>query len=264
MCTFWVQGRGLYSGATKRHYSAGNLRNSGLLITVATLQEVRALSGGIWQVRVQPTRPYAYLAGQYTEILIDGLSQLYFTIASAPHQPYIELHIQGDSAGNVQLLQRLKQQQEIALAPAAGRCVLRALPVSDQPLLLIASGTGFSQVQAMVEDLLHQGLARALHIYWVADRFDQLYRQERAEQWAQQHETLYFTGLSVEHSPGQSKHQLLTSAILADHADLSRCQAVSCGSPEMVYAVLDGLCEQGFRAAAMLSDAFEFAPREQP
>ena len=55
---------------------------------------------------------------------------------------------------------------------------------------------------------------------------------------------------------------MLVHAIHGDHSDLDRCQAICCGSPAMVYTLLDALSEAGFRPDAMLSDVFQFAPRE--
>ncbi|MDX1341442.1 MAG: NAD(P)H-flavin reductase [Reinekea sp.] len=230
--------------------------------TQATVHDIKALSGDVWQVRLKPIEPYPYAAGQYTELVIDGFEFLFFTIASAPHSPCIELHIQCGSDTNNRLIKHLQQTDAVALAPAAGRCVLTSLPDSEEPLLLIASGTGFSQVKAIVEDLLHQNSQRPTYIYWTSYKLSQLYMLEKAELWAEQNAHIHTAMLISEQGHWQDKNQMLVHSILADHEDIAQCHAVTCGSPEMVYTVLDTLCEHGFQPQHMISDVFEIAPRE--
>ena len=136
------------------------------------------------------------------------------------------------------------------------------MPEENGPLLLIASGTGFSQVKSIVEDLLAQHTRRTIHLYWSGLRLSQLYMLQKAENWADLHDNIHVSALISEHSHWDDKHQMLVHSILGDHSDLNQCQAICCGSPAMVYTVLDSLCSKGFRRDAMLSDVFMFAPRE--
>lgn len=230
--------------------------------TFATIHDIKALSGDVWQVLLRPIEPYIYIAGQYTELLIDGFSGLYFTIGSAPHSPCIELHIQGGSETNNRLIPHLQQVTTVELAPAGGNCTLAKLPTSEGPLLLVASGTGFSQVKAIVESLLAEQSRRPIYIYWASFKLSQLYMLEKAESWAEQNENIHSAMLISEHSHWEDKHQMLIHSILSDQDDVSQCQAVTCGSPEMVYTLLDTLCEHGFKTRNMISDVFDFAPRD--
>lgn len=229
---------------------------------LATVHDIQHLSGDVHVLRLKPSTSYPHLAGQYTELLIKGFESLYFSIASPPQAQFIELHIQGGLPTNEQLIQHLTQIDEINIAPAAGNCIVEKLPPHDGPLLLIASGTGFSQIKAIVEDNLHKQTTRPIYLYWSSYKLSQLYMQEKVEVWAQQHEHLHTTLLVSEHSHWQDKHQQLVHSILGDHDDLGCCQAVACGSPEMVYTLYDTLCEQGFPANGMISDMFDFAPRK--
>lgn len=231
-------------------------------LTKATVHDLKALTGDVWQVLLKPLSPYPYQAGQYTELKIEGFEFLYFTLASAPHHACLELHIQGGSDTNNRLIEFLQQNDEVALAPAGGGCVLSKLPESEGPLLLIASGTGFSQVKALAEQLMHDQVQRPIYIYWASYRLSQLYMLERAEQWAETHSNVHTAMLISEHSHWDDKHQMLVHSILADHIDVAACQAVTCGSPEMVYTVLDTLVEHGFSPNNMISDVFDFAPRD--
>lgn len=230
-------------------------------LTTATLHDLKKLSGGVWLVQLKPLTPYAFEAGQYTELIIPGFNDLYYTIASAPDSPCIELHIQSGTPQSDALIDWLKNADAVDIAPPGGECRLSRLPREDGPLLLIASGTGFSQIKSIAEDQMSKGVERPLHIYWTGYRMSQLYMLQKAEAWADQHDNVHMSALISEHSHWEDKHQVLVHTILGDHDDLQRCQGVCCGSPAMVYTVLDALTEHGFRPDAMLSDVFQFAPR---
>ena len=235
---------------------------SGLL--AATLHDLKKLSGGVWLVQLKPLEPYTYEAGQFTELKVPGFSDLYYTLASSPSSPCLELHVQSGSPTADQLIDWLKNNDALELTPAAGETRLSNLPEESGPLLLIASGTGFSQAKSIIEDLTSRGTQRSIYLYWTGFRLSQLYMLQKAEAWADSHANLHVSALISEHSHWEDKHQMLVHAILGDHSDLEQCQAVCCGSPPMVYTVLDTLSEHGFRADAMLSDVFQFAPRELP
>lgn len=230
--------------------------------TTATLHDLKKLSGGVWMVQLKPLTPYSYCAGQFTELMVPGFTSLYYTIASSPSSPCVELHIQTGTDQADALIDYLKDADSVELAPAGGDCRLEVLPDENGPLLLIASGTGFSQVKSIVEDLLSQHTRRPIHLYWSGHRLSQLYMLQKAENWADLHDNIHVSALISEHSHWDDKHQMLVHSILGDHSDLNQCQAICCGSPAMVYTVLDSLCSKGFRRDAMLSDVFMFAPRE--
>lgn len=231
--------------------------------TSATVHDIKQLTGDVWQVLLKPIDQYPYVAGQFTELLIDGFEFLYFTIASAPHSPCVELHIQCGSETNNRLISHLQGNGAVMLAPAGGECTLAQLADEQGPLLLVASGTGFSQVKAVVESCIHENITRAIHIYWASYKLSQLYMLEKAECWAEKHENIHMAALISEHSHWQDKHQMLMHSIIADHAQLDHCQAIFCGSPEMVYSLFDVLTDKGLRAAHIKSDVFSFAPREK-
>jgi len=227
------------------------------------VHDIKSLSGDVWQVKLKPLETYAYHAGQYTELLINGFEYLYFTIGSAPSCAFVELHIQGGSDTNNRLIEHLRECDSVELAESAGNCTLSSLPDSTEPLLLIASGTGFSQVKSIIEEQLHTQQKRPLYIYWSSYKLSHLYMLEKAEQWADNHAHIHAAMLISEQSHWDDKHKMLVNSILSDHGDISGCQAITCGSPEMVYTVLDTLVEHGFNKNQMISDVFDFSPRDE-
>jgi CDP-4-dehydro-6-deoxyglucose reductase len=110
---------------------------------------------------------------------------------------------------------------------------------SPKPMLLVAGGTGFAPIKAIVEHAIAQGNERPMHIYWGGRCCADLYLLRLAEQWPVQHAHIRFTPVlsespADEHWAGRTG--LVHLAAMADHPDLSGHQAYVCGSPAMVAA----------------------------
>ena len=58
---------------------------------------------------------------------------------------------------------------------------------SDKPMVLLASGTGFAPIKAIVEHALHKGITRPMTLYWGGRRPHDLYMDELARRWAAEH-----------------------------------------------------------------------------
>jgi NAD(P)H-flavin reductase len=230
--------------------------------TIATVHDLKLMSGNVWQILLKPLDNYPFQAGQFTELLIEGFQFLYFTIASPPHAPCIELHIQGGTPTNDKLITHLREYGSVSLADAGGGCVVSNLANESGPLLLIASGTGFSQAKAIAEDHIANDNKRPVYIYWASYKLSQLYMLEKAESWAEHESNLHLAALISEHSHWQDNHQMLLHSILSEQPDLTIAQAIICGSSEMVYNLFDALVEKGFRKDQVLSDVFDFSPRQ--
>src|SRR3546814_11420140 len=56
---------------------------------------------------------------------------------------------------------------------------------SQKPLVLVASGTGFAPIKAIVERMIASGDKRRAVLYWGGRRPADLYMNELAQQWTQ-------------------------------------------------------------------------------
>ena len=227
-----------------------------------TLKLRRPLGGQVDQLIFIPEEPVTYRAGQFLELLMPGESDLYFTIASAPGRD-IELHVDAspDNMGANVLMERIEQAGSVEAEVGGGECHLGNLPDDDSPLLLIASGTGFSQIKAITEALLAQGTQRPIHLYWSARSAPGLYMAELAQGWADTHEHVHFSAVISELQTWDSGRHHLHACITEDLNDLSGFSAVCCGSPDMVHSTLDYLAQYGLDASRFHSDMLQFAPR---
>lgn len=231
------------------------------------IQDVTALEGGVYQVELLAPagKPISYHAGQYLELLIND-SEYPFTIASAPDDRRVELHlgVSSDNQSSQIILQFLQNNPTVRARLPKGDVWLKTQ--ADQfnlhdPLVFIVAGTGFAQAKAMIEEQLkHQH--SAIHLYWI-NRDDSGFYSDLAQKWAddglihyqamtpESPESAFFTELTVE--------ELLHLKL----GNLSKAKVVCCGGPNFVYSVLGGLESKGFESSQMLSDVFAYAPRPE-
>lgn len=231
--------------------------------TNLTLKLRRQLGAGVEQLVFRPDPPATWEAGQFVELLMPGEKDLYFTIASAPGDD-IELHVDStpDNMGGRMLMDRIEEAGFVQAEVGHGECHVGQLPADDSPVLLIASGTGFSQIKAMTEALLIKS-ARPLYIYWAVRSTNGLYMGDLAQSWADTHDHVHFSAVISERQTWDSGQHHLHACITEDHPNLGDFSAVCCGSPDMVYSTLDYLVSFGLSEQRFFSDMLQFAPRPE-
>jgi len=208
--------------------------------------------------------------GQYLELKIDESTWVPFSIASAERgDGIIELHIQHwpERDNSVRLRELLQVANQLTLRLPGGECVLDL--ESERPLLLIAAGTGFSQMKAIIEAVLREQPEREVSLWWAAREHRDLYLEQLASLWAQTYENISFhavTELPLEEPLAQgeriSHHQGRIDQVLKE-ADITpdAHDVYLSGSPGMVYACLDALDAKGGKLERVFSDVFAYAPR---
>src|SRR5690606_7028755 len=55
---------------------------------------------------------------------------------------------------------------------------------SDKPIVLLASGTGFAPIKAIVEHVIYREIKRPMVLYWGGRRPKDLYMHTLVEEWA--------------------------------------------------------------------------------
>ncbi|MBM3384648.1 MAG: CDP-6-deoxy-delta-3,4-glucoseen reductase, partial [Betaproteobacteria bacterium] len=138
----------------------------------------------------------------------------------------------------------------------------------DQPIVFVASGTGFAPIKAVIEHMIHKGIARPMTLYWGGRRPKDLYLNALAEGWAAQGHLKYVPvisdALSEDHWNGRTG--FVHRAVMQDFPDLSAHQVYACGVPVMVDSAKKdflGQCrlpEDEFYADSFTTQA-DLAPR---
>ena len=201
--------------------------------------------------------------GQYLDVLLEGGGRRSFSIASPPHDSeLIELHVRHVPGGRFTggLFQAAREGALLRIEGPFGQLVYRE---RREPALLIAGGTGFAPVKAMLRHVLERGSQRRLHLYWGARTAVDLYEEERVLEWAAAHSQLsYRAVLSQAPAPTRAHHRLgfVHECVLAEHATLEPFDVYVAGPPELVSAVQGEFPRRGMRLERLHFDSFDYAP----
>jgi CDP-4-dehydro-6-deoxyglucose reductase len=193
-----------------------------------------------------------YLAGQYIDILLPDGSRRSYSMANAPHtqgdKPWIELHIRHLSGGlfSDKVFGSMKEKDILRLEGPFGSFFLRE--GSPKPIVLLASGTGFAPIKALIEHLQTQRADRPVVLYWGCRARADVYLHDWAVQAAAQMPQLtYVPVLSapLASDDWSGRTGLVHQAVLQDLPDLSGHQVYACGNPLMVEAAQRDFLQQG-------------------
>jgi CDP-4-dehydro-6-deoxyglucose reductase, E3 len=190
----------------------------------------------------------AYRAGQYIEFLLKDGKRRAYSIASAPslEQP-LELHIRHLPGGTFtdHVFNTMKEREILRFEGPLGTFFLRE--DSDKPIILLASGTGFAPVKALVEHMQHLKSTRPVSLYWGGRRPQDLYMHALCEQWAADIPHLRYVPVISDALPEdhwQGRTGFVHAAVMQDFPDLSGFQVYACGAPVMVDAARHDYVEQ--------------------
>ncbi len=207
---------------------------------------------------------FGYRAGQYVDFLLRDGSRRSYSMASAPHtqaaQPGLELHIRHTPGGRFtdHVFGAMKEKDILRIEGPFGSFHLRE--DSEKPLVLLASGTGFAPIKALIEHLQHLGSHRPAVFYWGGRRPRDLYmdawvRQRVAEMPTLRYVPVVSDALAEDGWSGRSG--FVHQAVLDDFADLSGHQVYACGAPVVVNAARKSyVAERGLPEAEFFADAF--------
>src|SRR3990167_7022579 len=108
-----------------------------------------------------------YRAGQYIEFILKDNKRRSYSIANAPHPDQrLTLHIRHMPGGvfTDHVFGNMKERDILRFEGPLGTFFLRE--DSDQPIVLLASGTGFAPIKAIVEHARAAGIRRPMTLYW--------------------------------------------------------------------------------------------------
>lgn len=213
----------------------------------------------VLHVKLPATERLQFLAGQYIDILMKDGQRRSLSIANAPHDDaLLQLHLRnygGPFSDHV--FNRMKEKDILRFEGPLGTFFLRE--DSDRPIILLASGTGFAPIKAIIEHALFKGIARPMTLYWGGRVRSDLYMNALAESWQREHRIHYVPVLS-EARPEDNwtgRTGFVHHAVMEDFPDLSGHQAYACGAPVMVEAAHRDFTSQcKLPDAEFYSDAF--------
>jgi CDP-4-dehydro-6-deoxyglucose reductase len=205
-----------------------------------------------------------YHAGQYVEFILRDGSRRSYSMANAPHTlaaaPGIELHLRHMPGGRFtdHVFGAMKEKEILRLEGPFGSFFLRE--DSDKPIVLLASGTGFAPIKAIIEHMRFKGIERRAVLYWGCRTKADLYLHAWAEQAAAEMAHLAYVPVLSEPLPQDAwsgRTGFVHEAVMADLPDLSGHQVYACGAPVMVEAAQrDFVARCGLPSEEFYADSF--------
>ncbi|PKB23998.1 CDP-6-deoxy-delta-3,4-glucoseen reductase [Janthinobacterium sp. 64] len=179
-----------------------------------------------------------YRAGQYIEIMLRDNKRRSYSMASAPVDGGpVSLHIRHMPGGlfTDQVFGSMKERDILRFEGPMGTFFLRE--DSDKPVVLLASGTGFAPLKAIVEHMINEQSPRPITLYWGARRPHDLYMDALCRQWAADLPQFTYVPVVSEALPEDAwsgRTGFVHQAVMADLPDLSAYQVYACGAPIVV------------------------------
>lgn len=214
-------------------------------------------------LRLPASERLQFLAGQYIDILLKDGKKRSFSLANAPHDDAVlQLHIRHVPGGlfTEQVFTSMKVRDILRFNGPHGSFYLRE--ESTKPMIMLAGGTGFAPLKAIIEHAIAEECTRPIDIYWGAKAKVDLYQNALPEQWAAAHLNIRYIPVLSEPAaddawPGRTG--LVHQAVLADFPDLSGHQVYACGAPVMIDAAKRDFMAQGLPEEEFFADAFTFS-----
>ena len=205
-----------------------------------------------------------YRAGQYVEFILRDGARRSYSMANAPHlvgsPPAIELHLRRMPGGKFtdHVFTAMKEKDILRMEGPFGSFFLRE--DSPKPIVMLASGTGFAPIKAMLQHLQQSASTRPTVLYWGARRRADLYQHDWCVALAAEMPGLTYVPVLSEATPEDAwtgRTGFVHRAVMQDWPDLSAHQVYACGAPVMVESAerdLKALC--GLPPDEFFADAF--------
>ena len=204
------------------------------------VQKLERLAPDVMQIhlRLPANERLQFLAGQYIDILTKSGLRRSLSLANAPHDDAVlQLHLRnyGGPFSNY-VFNTLKEKDILRLEGPLGTFFLRE--DRDKPLILLASGTGFAPIKAIIEHAIHKKLKRPITLYWGGRRPKDLYLNHLAQAWAEKYpEQFSYVPVISDALPEDEwtgRTGFVHRAVMQDFADLSTHQVYACGAPIVI------------------------------
>lgn len=189
------------------------------------------------RLRVTPQSGFDFSPGQYVDVLLKDGSRRSYSIANAPDADgRIEWHVRRMHGGrfSCHVYDQLKPGAMFRIEGPFGAFGLRH---GDAPVVLIATGTGYAPIAALLQAHGPELARRHAVLYWGARSLEDLYALDDPQVWQARHPGVRLVPVLSEPDPSWSgRSGFVHEVVLADYQDLSEHEVYACGNPLMVEA----------------------------
>ena len=215
------------------------LPEAGLGKLQASVVSVEHLNSEILGIRLKPSRPFEYRAGQFINLFMDETTARCYSLASVPSlREDLFLNVRKVPSGLVSswISAYLKAGDEITISDATGDCFY--VPGNpEQDILLIATGSGLGPLYGIARDALLSGHRGRLSLYHGSCGSEGFYLVGELKELEQTYRNFsYVPCISEGEASAGYARGMVHDVALADNPDLSGWRVFLCGNPDMVNA----------------------------
>ncbi|MCF6202133.1 MAG: FAD-binding oxidoreductase [Methylococcaceae bacterium] len=231
-------------------------------VTYGTVSVKQNLNAETILLTLDIDNPFEYYAGQFVNLQRDdGLVRSYSIANNSINRKQLSFHIRRLAGGRFTewAHEELKLGDRLSVSEPQGLCYYQS-GKSEQPLLLIGTGSGLAPLAGIISEALHQGHQGEIHLYHGSRDINGLYWVEEMQQLADTHENFHYSPCVSQGEPA--------SSMLAGRAndlafktlsDLKGWRVFLCGHPDMVNNSKRQAYLNGVSLADIYADAFHVA-----
>jgi len=232
----------------------------------ARVTSLRKLSDDVMEMtlKLPENERLVFRAGQYIEIILRDKSRRAFSIANSPSNgEVLELHLRHIDGGKFteHVFNEMKEKAILRFEGPFGS--FQVSETSNRPIILMAGGTGFAPIKAMLEQLIKEEDTRPVYLYWGVRTKSDLYRDDLAKKWDFQYKHIRYIPVLSEaqdkDNEWQGRRGFVHTAVIDDFTDLSGFDVYMAGPPVMVDAAKESFAKQGLPVEQLFADSFEFS-----
>ena len=231
-------------------------------ITPVRVEKLSLLNHDVMQIllKLPASENLQFKAGQYLEFILKDGARRAFSMANAPSDDLIELHvrlIEGGTFTNY-VFNEMKEKSIHRIEAPIGNFYLRE---SDRPIIFIAGGTGFAPIKSIINDYHRAEEERKIYLYRGFKTHEDLYQDEVVENWKKNINNFEAINKYSEEVVNGQEKSLVHKKVIKDLGQLDSFDVYCCGAPGMIEVAFQEFVEAGLNANSFYSDAFTFAPK---
>ena len=231
-------------------------------ITPVRVEKLNLLNHDVMQIllKLPAGENLQFKAGQYLEFILKDGARRAFSMANAPGDDLIELHvrlIEGGTFTNY-VFNEMKEKSIHRIEAPIGNFYLRE---SDRPMIFVAGGTGFAPIKSIINDYYRAGEERNIYLYRGVKTHKDLYQDEVVENWKKNINNFEAINIYSEEVVNGQEKSLVHKKVIKDLGPLDSFDLYCCGAPGMIEVAYKEFVEAGLNPNSFYSDAFTFAPK---
>lgn len=209
--------------------------------------------------------PFRFLPGQYVDFLLPDGRRRSFSIANGSEDgERLEFHLRVTPGGFFAHYVQDDMPERTILRFQGPLGAFYVREESARPAVLMAGGTGFAPIKAMLERQFARaapaGLVRPFHLFWGARSTRDLYQDALAREWARAQRGFRYTPvLSEPEASWTGESGFVHDAVLRAYPELSGHEVYMAGPPVMVHAGKRAFAQAGLDADHLYYDSFDYA-----